>query len=189
MAFIPWHCVHVWLTMLCYVAVLASITLLYVEGTFGHGKLFWTQNSLQEHLFDRIRGRGRGTCSTNSTPFVDCVYQHKSKRKLKNLAGTSRAVQVDRDLHRSLCSNEVRWGPNSRQDNATKRQKRNVECSRKCPTILNTFAKIFRSIGRHCWLSRMYRQNAYLWPASIGSAEHYRNNVSELLVLAWCVHV
>ena len=53
-------------------------------------------------------GEEEGSAPPTSTPFVDCMYQHKSKRKLKNLAGTGRAVQVDRNLHRSWSSNKVR---------------------------------------------------------------------------------
>ena len=146
------------------------------------------RNSMKIHSIVS-EGEEEGSAPPTLTPFVDCMYQHKSKRKLKNLAGTGRAVQVDRNLHRSWSSNKVRWGPNSRQDNATKRQKRNVECSRKCPTVLKTFAKTFHSVGRHCRLSRMYRQNAYLWPASIRSAKKLKQCQWELLVFAWCVHV
>lgn len=43
---------------------------------------------------------------TTSMPFVESMYQHKRKRKLKNLTGTGRVVQVDRELQRSLSRNK-----------------------------------------------------------------------------------
>ncbi len=88
---------------------------------------------------------------------------------------------MDRELQRSLSSIEssILSGEDITVDNAAKRQKRDVECSRGCPAILKNLAKTFHNIGRHCWPTRMYRQNAYPSPANNGSAENYRNIVSE----------
>jgi len=115
-----------------------------------------------------------------STPLVESIYQRRRKRRLENyLAGTGRAVHVDRELQRSLSSNESSMlsGEELTVDTLAKRQKRAVECSRGCPAVLKNLSKTFDSVGRHCWPTRMYRQNAFPSPASNSSTENYRNIV------------
>ena len=88
---------------------------------------------------------------------------------------------MDRELQRSLSSNEssILSEGDLTVDSAAKRQKRAVECSRGCPAILKNLVKTYHSVGRHCWLTRMYRQNAYPPPANNRSTENYRNIVGE----------
>ena len=51
-------------------------------------------------------GEGAGA-PTMSTPLVESTYQRRRKRRLENyLTGTGRAVQIDRELQRSLSSNK-----------------------------------------------------------------------------------
>ena len=123
-----------------------------------------------------------GSAPTTSTPLVESTYQRRRKRRVENyLSGTGRAVQVDRELQRSLSSNEssILSEGDLTVDSAAKRQKRAVECSRGCPAILKNLVKTYHSIGRHCWPKRMYRQNAYPPPANNRSTENYRNIVGE----------
>ena len=131
-----------------------------------------------------------GSAPTTSTPLVESTYQRRRKRRLENyLAGTGRAVQLDTELQRSLSSNEssMLLEESLTVDSVAKRQKREVECSRGCPAILKNLAKTFHSVGRHCWPTRMYRQNAYPSPVNNGSAENYRNIVGELPILCMCL--
>ena len=122
---------------------------------------------------------------TTSTPLTECTYQRRRKRRLENyLAGTGRAVQVDRDLQRSLSSNESSILSDSEDPTVeimAKREKRAAECSRGCPAVLKNLARTFHSLGRHCWPTRMYRQNAYPSPVNSGSTENYQNIVGEKL--------
>ena len=84
-----------------------------------------------------------GRCSND----FNATYQHRRKRWLeKYLAGTGRAVQVDRDLQRSLSSNEssiLLGGEDLTAEIMAKREKRAVECSRGCPVVLKNLAKTF----------------------------------------------
>ena len=74
-----------------------------------------------------------------SSLLLEITYVHKRKRRLKNyLAGAGRvAVHIDRDLQRSLSSNEgsVLSKKDIPADMAAKRQKSVEECSRGCPGI------------------------------------------------------
>ena len=64
------------------------------------------------------------------------------------------AVHNDRDLQRSLSSNEgsVLSEEDIPADMAAKRQKSAEKCSRGCPAVLQNLAKTYQSVGRHCWL-------------------------------------
>ena len=82
---------------------------------------------------------------TTSTPLLEIMYVRRRKRRLKNyLAGAGRvAVCIDRDLQRSLSSNEgsVLSEEDIPADMAAKRQ----------------------SVGRHCWLVILYCVIQYLY--------------------------
>ena len=122
----------------------------------------------------------RGDAPTTSTPLLESTYVRRRKRRLENyLAGACRAaVHIDRDLQRSLSSNQgsVEDIP---ADMAAKRQKRVEECSRGCPAVLQNLAKTYQSVGRHCWPVRMYRQNEYPSPLNDRATQTYRNIVGE----------
>ena len=120
--------------------------------------------------------------------------QCKRKRHLENyLADTVRAVQVDRDLQRSLSSNKssiLSGGDDLTVEIMAKQEKRAVECSRGCPVVLKNLAKTFHSLGRHCWPTRMYQQNAYPSPVNSGSAETNKiKSVSNLIVLFFMLSI
>ena len=104
---------------------------------------------------------------TTSTPLLEITYVRRRKRNPKNcLAGTGRAaVHIDRDLQRSLSSNEgsVLSEEDIPADMAAKTQKRVEECSRGCPAVLQSLAKTYQSVGRHCWLIILYCVIQYLY--------------------------
>ena len=72
----------------------------YVAGALRNGKLFeYSISSDDDESVDAL---------TTSTPLLEITYVRRRKRRLKNyLAGAGRvAVHIDRDLQRSLSSNE-----------------------------------------------------------------------------------
>ena len=84
---------------------------------------------------------------TTSTALLEIMYIRRRKRRPKNcLAGAGRAaVHIDRDLQRSLSSNEgsVLLEEDIPADMAANRQKRVEECSRGCPAVLQNLAKTY----------------------------------------------
>ena len=129
-------------------------------------KKFLCSPKLWPNIRSHLRTMNREMLQQHQRCFWKALtYVCRRKRRLeKYLAGAGRAaIHIDRDLQRSLSSNEssVLSEEDIPADMAAKRQKRVEECSRGCPAVLQNLAKTYQSVGRHCWPVRMYRQNKY----------------------------
>ena len=107
----------------------------------------------------------------SSTPDNESTYhRRREERAQRFLSGTSRAAyRLDPLLERSLSTSisDLSQGSESEEDineeslRVRRQVKRQVECKRGCPAILQRMSKAYESFGKHTGKTAQYRRSSY----------------------------